>query len=150
MELHGDCGIELNVPFPLRKLPSDTSYLLTARYCSRSLKIAANPISIIEDPKDGKKSVGSSRIREKVARYILKDATRRSVSHSGHTARSFFSCPLSASARRVMRNVCVLFLQFNDEKLPTAEMRKNDMIGQKEVEHPEETESDRKRQCNLS
>lgn len=40
-----------------------------------------------------------------------------------------------------MRNVCVPFLQFNGKKPPTAEVRKKDVIGQKEVERPEKTET---------
>jgi len=35
------------------------------------------------------------------------------------------------------------FCNLTGEKPPTAEVRKNEMIGQKEVEHPEKTESDR-------
>jgi len=93
MKLHGDCGIELNVPFLLAETSERYFILIDSQILFAFPKDRGKSNSDNRRPEGQKKSVRrSSRIRVKVARYILKDAARRPVSNTGtqHPAQFLF------------------------------------------------------------
>lgn len=136
--------IELNVSSPLRSQRAIPHIYWQPDIVRVSRKIAENPISIIEDPKERKKSVCFGLDTAKSFGGILKDMLAVLSQMLTH---NFFSRPLNASAWRVTRNVCVPFLQFNGKKPPTRrKCAKTTRLVRKKWNVPRKRKWDRKRQ----